>query len=208
MKKTIYVVASLALATAANGATGFFGSYVNVTTNGSAAWYDLSAPGGGRASDPTDFHNLGLGTFDSGAGDTLTVSGAQGLTFKSGGGDVGGTLFNYSVKTAGGSHSFTEETVGFGANSTFNDAAGTSYGGGGDQRWDNTGEWAPVDLLSGLSNGDYEVQVFFRGTGNEVDFFHSNGGGNYTATFTVVPEPSTTALLGLGGLALILRRRK
>ncbi len=27
-------------------------------------------------------------------------------------------------------------------------------------------------------------------------------------TFSIVPEPSSTALLGLGGLALILRRRK
>jgi len=33
-----------------------------------------------------------------------------------------------------------------------------------------------------------------------------NGDGSYTVS--VVPEPSSTALLGLGGLALILRRRK
>lgn len=31
---------------------------------------------------------------------------------------------------------------------------------------------------------------------------------NYGITYTAVPEPSSTALLGLGGLALILRRRK
>ena len=31
---------------------------------------------------------------------------------------------------------------------------------------------------------------------------------NVTITATTVPEPSSTALLGLGGLALILRRRK
>ena len=30
----------------------------------------------------------------------------------------------------------------------------------------------------------------------------------FTASFTKVPEPSTTALLGLAGLAMILRRRK
>ena len=33
-------------------------------------------------------------------------------------------------------------------------------------------------------------------------------GSNDLVQFTVVPEPSTTALLGLGGLALIIRRRK
>ncbi|MEJ6571422.1 MAG: PEP-CTERM sorting domain-containing protein [Akkermansiaceae bacterium] len=32
--------------------------------------------------------------------------------------------------------------------------------------------------------------------------------GEITLTITAVPEPSSTALLGLGGLALILRRRK
>ena len=31
---------------------------------------------------------------------------------------------------------------------------------------------------------------------------------NYGVTYTAVPEPSSTALLGLGGLALMLRRRK
>jgi hypothetical protein len=34
------------------------------------------------------------------------------------------------------------------------------------------------------------------------------GGSGDTIQFALVPEPSTTALLGLGGLALILRRRK
>jgi hypothetical protein len=50
------------------------------------------------------------------------------------------------------------------------------------------------------------------------DFFNAagNGGGKtmtidkvvFGNTLTAVPEPSSTALLGLGGLALILRRRK
>ena len=36
----------------------------------------------------------------------------------------------------------------------------------------------------------------------EIDYVH------YNTAFVPVPEPSSTALLGLGGLALILRRRK
>ncbi|MGJ8656174.1 MAG: PEP-CTERM sorting domain-containing protein [Akkermansiaceae bacterium] len=44
---------------------------------------------------------------------------------------------------------------------------------------------------------------------NFADYFlvTPNGGGG-GSTLTLVPEPSSTALLGLGGLALILRRRK
>jgi hypothetical protein len=43
-----------------------------------------------------------------------------------------------------------------------------------------------------------------RGAGNYNDAYVDN----LEVDFAVVPEPSITALLGLGGLALILRRRK
>ena len=42
-------------------------------------------------------------------------------------------------------------------------------------------------------------------TSAEVGIIHEY---DVFGTATVVPEPTTTALLGLGGLALILRRRK
>lgn len=47
--------------------------------------------------------------------------------------------------------------------------------------------------------------------GHFIQLSNSVAGSNgieMTATFNAVPEPSSTALLGLGGLALILRRRK
>ena len=49
-----------------------------------------------------------------------------------------------------------------------------------------------------------------KGTAAEVysDAYRMSDTGTAFADVTGVPEPSTTALLGLGGLALILRRRK
>ncbi len=73
------------------------------------------------------------------------------------------------------------------------------------------------------SNGDtVEVLGTFRFTsidvpaftaGGTVDATWYNNGGTATASsntiaVAVVPEPSSAALLGLGGLALIMRRRK
>ncbi|MDB4354218.1 PEP-CTERM sorting domain-containing protein [Akkermansiaceae bacterium] len=207
MKKTL-LLTSFLIPSFANGAVGFFGSYINVTTHTSALWYDLTPPGGGRASDPADFAGHDFGTFDPGT-QTLTLTGAEGLTFKNSGGDVTGINFNYSIQPTGGTHVFTEVGVGFSNNATFADAAGTTYSGGGDQKWSDSSGWAPVDILSGLADGTYEIQVFLRGTSNEGDFFASNGGSNYTATFTVaaVPEPSSALLGSLALIGLIRRRR-
>ncbi len=67
--------------------------------------------------------------------------------------------------------------------------------------------------LSGVTEGDSANDyVAFKYSYNVNDFGADIPSstvqylGNHT--LTVVPEPSTTALLGLGGLALILRRRK
>ena len=138
----------------------------------------------------------------------MTITDAEGLTFKNGTSDVTGVRFNYSVVATGGAHSYTEQAVGFTSNATFSDAAGTSYSSGGDQQWSNSTAWAPVNLLTGLGVGTYEIQVFMRGTSNEGDFFHSNGGINYTATFSVVPEPTTIASFGFCLVAMGWRRRR
>ena len=65
------------------------------------------------------------------------------------------------------------------------------------------------------SNGDqWEVAYDFtaQGYGDVVKNLDSVPGGlvdhKAVLTFTSVPEPSSAALLGLGGLALLLRRRK
>ncbi|MGJ8655204.1 MAG: PEP-CTERM sorting domain-containing protein [Akkermansiaceae bacterium] len=60
--------------------------------------------------------------------------------------------------------------------------------------------------ITGLVTGDkIIIQAANSNASAGNNFNRATIGG---ATFDVVPEPSSTALLGLGGLALILRRRK
>ena len=51
-----------------------------------------------------------------------------------------------------------------------------------------------------------DVTIWFNNLGDNG--YAGSDIGNITLNGTAVPEPSTTALLGLGGIALILRRRK
>lgn len=64
------------------------------------------------------------------------------------------------------------------------------------------------------NNGHLGVQkngtAYFDGAMDELNMFTFTSGDDPVAALSInaVPEPSSTALLGLGGLALILRRRK
>jgi hypothetical protein len=69
-----------------------------------------------------------------------------------------------------------------------------------------TNQWqygATVVLNEGTYTFTDTAKIRFRSGG----FANSTHGYLDNITITAVPEPSTTALLGLGGLALILRRR-
>ena len=57
------------------------------------------------------------------------------------------------------------------------------------------------------ANGGGFSVLIAAGT-TEFGITTSAGGDNWHGTFSTVPEPSSTALLGLGGLALVLRRKK
>jgi len=206
MKKTIYIVASLALATAANGASGIFGTGTAITNNGALTLYQTTLLGDTRhqpsgatpAQNSTGLGGLDLGTFDSSLGNTLVLNGGGVLTFKNGSDNITGASVIYSID--GGS----EATISLGFNED------NVNGSGGDQRWYTDG--SSVDLLAGLANGSHTLTVRYEApftfTGGGGTHNENAGGSNFTATFTTVPEPSSTALLGLGGLALILRRRK
>lgn len=215
MKKKVITSIVFALASSsAFAATGFFGSYINVTSSnqnaGAATWYDLQAPGGFRASDPADFSSFSFGTFDPTAGGIFNLTGVEGLTYKDtgAGDDVTAVNFNYRIiKSGDPAGSFITQSVGWTADATFADAAGTSYSGSGDQKWADTAAWQPLNLLTGLTSGDYTLEVYLQGAGNRGDFYSNNGGPNYIANFTVVPETSTSLLGAVAALALLRRKR-
>ncbi|MGB0415715.1 MAG: PEP-CTERM sorting domain-containing protein [Coraliomargarita sp.] len=204
MKKT--VLSSLALAassTIAFASAGLFDSFAIVNTTGDQ-FYDAGATTG-----LPDFQGTDLGDFEAGT-DTLQLGG-QTKTFKNSSSDVTGASLFYRIWSGSESGSFSELSYAF----QINDVGGTP----GDQQWGtdasgiNASAFYTADLISGLSAGDYTLEVYTRITTNGVDapaeMFANNGGANYEATFTVVPEPGSFALLaGLSGLAFLALRRR
>lgn len=207
MKKIIISLAVSSLGPVAFGAAGIYDQFLFTSTNGTTVdtFFDI-----GATTANTDFDGANLGTFNS--GDTLQLGGQQ-KSFKNNGSDVTAHTLHYRID--GGSF----QTVAL--NFQWNNGDGGAPAGlnnPGDQQWGgdvqggNATFTVSSDILSGLSNGAHTLEVFSsittNGTDAAVTIFNNNGGSNYSATFTVVPEPSSAALLGLGGLALILRRRK
>ena len=82
-------------------------------------------------------------------------------------------------------------------------------------KWDTTG--ATINLLDGLTAGTYRLTVYFESNGSwwngsSQQFFgiapDNNCGTNYSATFNVVPEPSSASLMALGAAGLLALRRR
>ena len=206
----LVVAVSLFPLTAVAG-TGTFGSYIGVDVGdgGGNVWYGGTQPG---STTLESFDGKDLGDFT--VGDSMLISGSELLTWKSDGGDVTGATLHYSVyETSASPVTWNSITINWASNSPFNDAAGNGFSGSGDQKWANP--TSTPDVLSGISNGDYSLSVYFEASTNEGARFDSNGGNNFISSFSVsssvsVPEPSAF-LITLGGLlslALLRRKRK
>ena len=122
----------------------------------------------------------------------VTAVGGEVKTFKNDGGNVTGAYLDYRIWLTGNeSGSFIERSIPFNENDPFV---------AGNQKWQLTGD--NINVLSGLANGNYTLEIYFRASGNQGDVFDNVGGANYEATFAVVPEPANLALGTFGVLLL------
>ena len=127
---------------------------------------------GAQTSSETAFNGTSLGSTS-----TLTLTGGQGKSYKNGAGNVCGITLNYMVKVSGGSDgSWNSFALNY-----------DSDLGSGNQQWTTTGQ--SINILSGLSTGNYELHVYFSMPGGDFGGcssteYLSNSGNNYVLTFS------------------------
>ena len=194
MKKVLVfaLIAMVAGMVSAQTLEGIANSYIYNVENDE--WYRASGP------ENAGWPNLSTTVFDAmdfGIVSSLTLGG-QAATWQGSSPETTTTMF-WEVFEGTASQASGDINLGWVNN------AGGEYGT--DSTWENmTG----VDVASGLADGSYTVAVWFKavqlGT-PDVTVWDSNDGANYTADFQTIPEPATMSLLGLGALAMVLRRK-
>ena len=157
-----------------SGASDIYESYAILNFGGSNVFFDLKAATGN-----VDFNAANLGTFNG--TQTLLLNGAENKVFKCGTRDVtNGTLYYRIYPTGSPSGSFINLNLPFASND------GGAGAGCQNQTWRR--QDAAVNILSGLCDGNYTIEIYtganYQGCGTG-EHFASNGGANYKATFTV-----------------------
>lgn len=169
------------------------GAYL--TPTGSAATLNQTSWGNGTAYAPA----LNLGTFNPSAGNTLTLLGGAMLTYQGGGDTVEpNVVLEYAIDPIGSEGNWVGSDV---LNLSQSGVAGAA----GNYLWSD--ESQNVNLLSGLGNGTYVLETYGLANSSIGILYENNGGANYGAEFTVVPEPSTSELAIAGGLGIIMYLR-
>ena len=148
------------------------------------AWYNASANWAAGAFSSHDFGTLG--TWD------LTVGGNCETWWSDSGSHPATTvLLNYQVDAT----SWDSVSLPWLSYASNND------------KWENmTGE--NVIATSGVGAGSHTLNVYFSANDGANTVYDGNVGTPYSASFTTaIPEPATMSLLGLGALAMVLRRK-
>ena len=201
MKKLMVFAAVAMMAGASFGAWGLWtatGGFTSVTLDGASTTLQT-------------FNGSNLGSFDL-TTDSLVWSAFSVNTFKNGSSDVNAVGYFYTVYT--GTRPGTP---------TFTPVAGNwlSDIGSGNQSWGATGMTIDIlDYAGLLPSTTYTLEIYGRVQGTDdgnsannywqYDNNSAEGSDNFTATFSTtaaVPEPATMSLLGLGALAMVLRRK-
>lgn len=201
MKKHLYIYLLITFSLLSPFVTradfGFFGSAVYIEKNGTSAFYNCFGTNIG-----TQPFSGSIGTFAQNSG-LLKIQGAEMKTWRDAGSNVCEPVFNYRIYTSGSpSGSFTSENLPIFCNCTSGSfSCGGGSCGGNDQKWQkpgNTGSGLNVDLTS-YSPGTYTIEVYYQIPGSisstsgcSDSKWDSNGGSNYTASFTITaPLPVT-----------------
>ncbi len=182
------------------GAIGIAESTGQFTVNSSTVYL---SPIPGPTSNP-DLNGYNFGTFDPTAGDSLVLANwyLENYAYDSGGTGPFDNNWITSANTA--TLVLTIDSIANNQSLTYVSQTGNNH------FWNNSPD--TVNLLTGLDAGVHTLSVsisysFNQWDGSQVIVNTVDNTSPATATFTVVPEPAS-ALLGLLGSLLLLRRRK
>ncbi|MDT0559404.1 hypothetical protein RM697_12130, partial [Ichthyenterobacterium sp. W332] len=172
--------------------SGINESYAIVSINGAAnAYYDLQANTGN-----IDFDSANLGTFNmSNPSETLVLNGAQNKTYKCNTDQITNGFLNYRIYLS----SNPSPPAFIGSQIFFLSNDGTTGCGGTDQLQTWEAIAANINVLNGLCNGDYILEVyttadytFTSGGGGSGTHFANNAIANYKANFTIQDDIDPT----------------
>lgn len=195
MKKKIYLtIGFLAAAFTLNGATGFFDNAYVVADSGTFYQFEGTSDG------VNPQLNNGFGSLT--AGDTFNIQGFEVKTFEDNGSEITHMNLFWTVDdfTTTNQIQINPAPAKDGNNRTWQITSATQ------NLLDNNGEGA-------LIAGNYTFKAYIEGYTNAINtpgnIYLNNGGSNYSAAFTVVPEPGTYALIACSlGLAFVAIRRR
>lgn len=174
---------------------GEFASAITLESCGSISTFNLTGSGANciNPSCGTVFQGTNIGVYNQNSGG-IRIKGGELKTWKNGGANVCGANIMYTCYLTGfrpASPIFTSMNLPFKANcssGTFTDGFGPC--GGNDQKWGTSSNSIDLSTLS-LGNNTIEIYIQYFGddfstSGCGTNRFISNGGFNYTATFTLV----------------------